>query len=65
MSSFIRNIQRNIKRGKYYLGRGYKLGYTDPKGKEKVAREARASHKGSVSDCLSEGPGSNPGVRSN
>lgn len=45
MSSLIRNIQRAVSRGKYFNGRGARLGYTNPKGKDKLAREAREAKK--------------------
>lgn len=45
MSSLIRSIQRAVSRGKYFNGRGTKLGYTNPKGADKLAREAREARE--------------------
>ena len=48
MSSLLRRIQRTIEKrrnsrkiGVHYLGRGSKLGVTNPKGRELLARKAR------------------------
>jgi hypothetical protein len=42
MSSMVRNIQRALKRGKFYMGRGSQLGVKNPKVKTaRSKREAR------------------------
>ena len=41
MSSFTRTIQRALKRGKFYKRRGSQLGVTNPKAKDRLARERR------------------------
>lgn len=41
MSSFTRNIQRALKRGKFYRGRGSKLGVKNPRDKTLLARKKR------------------------
>lgn len=47
MSSYLRTIQRTItrklksRRGRHYMGRGSRLGVTNPKGRELVARLKR------------------------
>lgn len=50
MSSFVRRIQRSVKRshnkigkgiGVHYRGRGVKLGFSSPKDKSRLARLAR------------------------
>jgi len=42
MSSLTRTIQRAAKRSKNYLGRGGKLGHTNPKAPTKLHSHARA-----------------------
>lgn len=41
MSSGLRNIQRALQRGRFFNGRGSKLGVKNPKAKDKLARESR------------------------
>jgi hypothetical protein len=41
MSSFVRTLERAVKRQKNYMGRASQLGVTNPKAKDRIAREAR------------------------
>lgn len=47
MSSLIRRIERTLtrnlksRRGRHFMGRGSKLGHTNPKAKDLLARKAR------------------------
>jgi hypothetical protein len=41
VSSLVRNIQRSSKSGYQYMGRGSKLGVSNPKDKSLLARQAR------------------------
>lgn len=45
MSSFVRNIQRALERGRFYNGRGSKLGISNPQDKALLARKARENVK--------------------
>lgn len=45
MSSLIRRIQLAPQRGRYYYGRGSKLGVRNPKAKDLLARKSREDRK--------------------
>jgi len=45
MSSLVRTIQRSAERRIQYLGRGSRLGITNPTAKDKLAREARENKR--------------------
>lgn len=45
MSSLIRRIQLAPQRGRYYYGRGSKLGVRNPKAKDLLARKLRENKK--------------------